>query len=287
MTGALLEKQNTTQKPAEDDVSQYLREIRQFPLLDAEQEKLVAMACANGDEDAIRTMVNSNLRLVVSVAWEFAGRGVPLLDLIQEGSIGLLAAARNFDHTQQCRFSTYATKWIRQGVNRCVLNHAGVIRVPLHTMEKIRKILAVKAALQQENGQDPEPAQIAQRCDILQEKVEELLVLFPQVGSLNAPAGEDTTLQQLLENLHASQPQEALVRKELKRTMELLLGMLTDRQQLVLRLHFGMDDGICLSFEDIGKRLGVSKERARQIEQQALKKLQSLGTGFGLEDYLE
>ena len=139
----------------EDDVRQFLREIREYPRLTAEQERDLAKRCAEGDEDAIRQMVNSNLRLVVSIAREYTGRGVALLDLIQEGSIGLLAAARKFDYTMDCRFSTYATKWIRQGVTRCLMNHAGPIRVPLHTAEKIRKIQAARTALRQETGRNP------------------------------------------------------------------------------------------------------------------------------------
>lgn len=286
MAEALLEKKNTAESH-EDDVSRYLHEIRRFPLLSAQQERTLAMDCARGDEDAIRTMVNSNLRLVVSVAREYAGRGVPLLDLIQEGSIGLLAAAKNFDYTLDVRFSTYATKWIRQGVNRCVLNHAGLIRVPLHTMEKMRKLMAVRAALKQETGEEPTVAEIAQRSGTPEEKVAHLLELLPQVCSLDAPAGEDATLQVLLEDLQAPQPYEELVRGELKRTLETLLGMLSARQQMVLRLHFGMDDGVCHSLEEISVILGVSKERTRQIERQAMDKLQKLGAGLGLEDFLE
>lgn len=287
MTQALLEKKNTGVH--EDDAAQFLREIRRYPLLTAEQELAVAEGCARGDEEAIRTMVNCNLRLVVSVAREYAGRGVPLLDLIQEGSIGLLSAAKNFDHTQQCRFATYAAKWIRQGVNRCVLNHAGVIRVPLHTMEKMRKVQAVRAALLQENGQEPGAQEIAQRCDLPETKVAELLELMPQVCSLDTPTGEDgaDTLQVLLEDTHAPQPQEELVRRELKYALESLLGMLTDRQQQILRLHFGMEDGTCHSLQQIAEIIGVSKERTRQIERQAMDKLQKLGASLGLEEFLE
>ena len=285
MTVALLEKSNT--EGHEGDMQTFLQEIRQYPLLSAEEERTLAMKCAGGDEEAIRTMVNSNLRLVVSVAREYAGRGVPLLDLVQEGSIGLLQAARNFDYTMDVRFSTYATKWIRQGVDRCVLNHAGVIRVPLHTMEKMRKLVAVRTALQQELEEEPTCQQIAHRAEMPVEKTEELLSLLPQVCSLDAPAGEDATLQQLLENMYAPQPYEELVRGELTHTLEVLLGMLEPRQQEILRLHFGMEDGVCYSLEQIGKRLGISKERTRQIEHQAMLKMQKWGADFGLEDFLE
>ena len=286
MTQTLLEKQNSREQTP-GDVAGFLREIREYPLLSQEEELALAKRCAQGDKEAIRSMVSSNLRLVVSVAKEYAGRGVPLLDLIQEGSIGLLAAAKNFDYTQQCRFSTYATKWIRQGVDRCVLNHGGIIRVPLHTMEKMRKLLAIRNQLLQEEGEEPTVEEIACRADMDPSKVEQLLERMPQVWSLDNPAGEDANLQQLLENLQAAQPYEELVRKELSQTMDMLLALLPERQSLVLRLHFGMEDGVCLSLEQIGKKLGISKGRARQIEHQAIRRLHELGTGIGLEDFLE
>ena len=252
------------------------------------RERSLARRCAEGDEEAIRQMVNSNLRLVVSVAREYAGRGVALLDLIQEGSIGLLVAARKFDYTLDFRFSTYATKWIRQGVTRCLLNHAGVIRVPLHTAERIRKVLAVKVKLEQENEAEPSAAEIAERTGFSEDKVRQLLQLTPEVCSLDIFTGEDddSTLGSLLEDIHAPQPQEELVRRELERTMATLLGSLNERQQQILRLHFGMEDGICHSLEQIGGMLGISKERVRQIEQQAMEKLQTMGASMGLEDFL-
>ena len=271
----------------EDDVQQYLREIRQYPLLSAQEEWELAQRCALGDEDAIRKMVNSNLRLVVSVAREYAGRGVPLMDLIQEGSIGLLAAAKKFDYTLDYRFSTYATKWIRQGVSRCLMNHANLIRVPLHTGDRIRKVLAAKAKLLQQNGEEPTPSEIAVLCDMTEERVLQLLQLSPETCSLDAPLGEEGTLAILLEDTQAPQPYEELVRRELNQTMDILLGTLNPRQQQILRLHFGMEDDSVHSLEEIGKLLGISKERVRQIEHQAMDKLQKLGTGLGLEDFLK
>ena len=273
----------------EDDIRQYLREIRSDPRLTPEEERELAQRCAQGDEEAIRKMVNCNLRLVVSVAKEYTGRGVPLLDLIQEGSIGLLAAARKFDYTRDLRFSTYATKWIRQGVTRCLLNHGGTIRVPVHTAERMRKIQAARAYLRQQNGLEPTAREIAQRVDLPAEKVEELLQLSPDICSLDVPTGdgEKGTLGTLLEDLEAPQPQEELVRKELEEMLDKLLGSLTPRQQTILRLHFGMEDGTCYSLEAIGEKLGISKERVRQVEKQAMDKLQAMGTSMGLEDFLE
>ena len=270
-----------------EDLDQYLQEIRQYPRLTPEQERGLAERCAAGDEDAIRQMVNSNLRLVVSVAREYAGRGVPLLDLIQEGSIGLLAAAKKYDYTLEYRFSTYATKWIRQGISRCLSNH-GMIRVPTYTAEKIRKVITARQELISQLEEDPTLEQLAIACDMPVQKIEELLRLNPEVCSLDVPVGDgDEDLSALLENVHAAQPYEELVRQELTHAMETLLSALNDRQRQLLRLRFGMEDGQCWSLEQIGKILGVSKERARQIEKQAMDKLQKMGSSMGLEEFLE
>ena len=280
---------DTVVSPGQDDVRQYLSEIRRIPRLTAEEERHLARRCADGDVDAIRQMVSSNLRLVVSVAKEYAGRNVPLLDLIQEGSIGLIVAAKKFDYTLDFRFSTYATKWIRQGVTRCLMNNSSMIRVPLHTAERMRKIQQAQNVLRLEKNGEPTDEEVAGYCQIPVTKVRQLMELNPEVCSLDMPTGDDAdgTLGALLEDPRSSRPYEELVRQELNETMERLLSMLTERQQQVLKLHFGLDDGTTHSLEEIGRMLNISKERARQIERNAIEKLQKLGTSLGLEEFLE
>jgi len=270
-----------------EDVSRYLQEIGRYPRLTPQQEHQLAKRCAEGDEEAIKEMVNANLRLVVSVAKEYTGKGIPLLDLIQEGSIGLLAAAKKFDYTLENRFSTYATKWIRQGVTRCIINHAGMIRVPQYTAERMHKLIAARVELTNRTGQVPAAEHLAEYTGIPEDKVQELLQLLPEVYSLDAPTGEDAVLGLMIEDLEAPQPHEELVRSELKRTLDELLGMLDERQRFILRLHYGLEDGVCHSLEQISRQLEISKERTRQIERQAMEKLKKLGVDFGLEDYLE
>ena len=278
----------TAQNGRKEDLSQYLQMIRRYPVLTGEEELELAKNCAEGDEDAIRRLVSANLRLVVHISREYAGRGVPTMDLIQEGSIGLVKAARKFDYTKNCKFSTYASPWIRQEINRCILSHAGVIHLPRSKMESIRKLLAAAAAIRQE-GEEPEPATLSDRTGIPQQQVTQLLEMLPKVHSLDAPAGdsEHDALLALIQDAQTPQPHEELVRREMKNTVDTLLGMLETRQQRVVQLYFGLDDGVCHTLEEIGEKLEISKERTRQIRNQALEKLKALGADFGLEDFLE
>ena len=276
-------------RKGEEDVRQYLSEIRRYPVLTPEQEQALARRCADGDAEAIRNMVSSNLRLVVSIAREYAGRGVALLDLIQEGSIGLIKAAEKFDYTLEYRFSTYATKWIRQRIGRCITDHAAMIRIPGHTAEKMRRLTEAQVRFRQEKGREPEVPELAALLGLPEQKVEQLLSLMVDTCSLDLPVGEEgeTTMGALLLDSGDWDPQEELIRRELKDLLDGLMTHLNDRQRTILRLHFGMEDGICHSLSEIAEQLGISKERVRQIERQAMDKLQKIGADMGLEDFLE
>lgn len=288
MTVFDLSDNNVAPTSSEDSVAQFMQDIRFYPRLSVEQEQALAKACAYGDEEAIRQMVSANLQLVVSIAREYAGRGIPLLDLIQEGSIGLIAAAKKFDYTRQLRFSTYATKWIRQGVARCVVDHSCMIRVPHYTAQRMHRVLRVKQELSQKYGVEPDVLQIAEACDMDAQKVSQLLSLYPQVCSLDTPVGADgdDELQSLIEDLQSLQPQEELVRSELKDILNRMLSMLTQRQQQVLQLRYGLDTGLSCTISQTAQVLGISKERVRQVEEEAIVKLKKIGADYGLEDFL-
>lgn len=271
---------------SEENLDLFLREVRAYPLLTELEELELARRCAQGDEEAVRAMVSANLRLVVAIAKRYDNGSVPLLDLIQEGAIGLLTAARKFDFTRQVRFSTYAAQWIRQGVMRYLVNNCDPIRVPAHTADLIRRVTAIQEEFIQQHRQEPELSQIAERMGLPEEKVRQLLQMQRKTFSLEQQGWEEEN-ETGVEDLEAPQPLEALVREELVRTMDRLLSMLEPRQMQILRLHFGMDGGKGHSLEEIGAMLGISKERARQIEKQAMQRLKELGADMGLEDFLE
>ena len=282
MSDALLEQTTL----ADEGIHQYLRDIRQFPLLDKQQEMELAKACAQGDENAIRLMVSSNLRLVVSVAKKYASWGIPLLDLIQEGSIGLLAAATKFDYTRGNSFSTYATSLIRFEIVR-YLQDQDMINLSQYKKEQRSKLQNSLRQLELTLEREPTEQELAEDTGLPVETVRQLRNL-PQVCSLDAPAGEDDgSLQLLLEDLQAPEPQQEWIRRELKNTLDAMLEKLTDRQQQVLKLHFGMEDGSCYNYEQLGQQLGISRQRVREIARESMEKLKKLGADFGLEDFLE
>ena len=270
----------------EENIAIFLQELRAYPRLTEQEELELARRCAAGDEEAVRAMVSANLRLVVSIARRYYNGAVPLLDLIQEGAIGLLTAARKFDFTRQVRFSTYAAQWIRQGVLRYAMNNGDPIRVPAHTAELIRRVVFARDALTQQLRREPELSQIAVQVQLPEEKVLQLLQMQRKTFSLEEQCWEEET-EPGIEDLQAPQPLETLVREELVNTLEQLLSMLPERQQQILRLHFGLDGGRSRSLEEIGMLLGISKERVRQIEKQAMDRLKELGADMGLEDFLE
>ena len=277
---------NRPEFKTEEDMRQFMEEIRRIPLLTAEQERELAQRIAAGDEKASQQLVNANMRLVVAIARRYYSGSVPMLDLIQEGAIGLMTAAKKFDYTRNVRFSTYASKWIRQSVIRYTINHCNPIRVPAHMAALIRKVTQVQVELRQTLEREPELEEIGALCNLSADKVQQLLQMQHMTCSLDAPIGEQENAPEV-HDLQAPQPQDTLVREELNRTMKQLLGMLDERHQRILRLRFGMEDGKNHSLEDIGQILGLSKERVRQLERQAMDKLKKLSADMGLEDFLE
>ena len=264
-----------------EDVSRYLQEIRQYPRLSIEEEQALAQRCALGDEEAIGAMVSANLRLVAHIAWGYAGRGAPLLDLMQEGSIGLIAAAKHFEPALGNRFSTYASQCIRQAIDRCLREQGNAIRLTDHGARNLRKVLAARAQLRQEHNQEPTLDQIAARAGISEAKTRQLLSL-QQASSLDDGDAPVPTIDE-----QAPQPYELLMRQELKATLDNLVSGLTQRQQQVLQLHFGMADGRCHSLEEIGRAMGISRQRAQQIKTDAIAKLRKSSANIGLEEFLE
>ena len=261
-----------------DPVRMYLKEIGVVPLLSNEEEKELAIAVENGDLEAKQRLAEANLRLVVSIAKRYVGRGMQFLDLIQEGNMGLMKAVDKFDYSKGFKFSTYATWWIRQAITRAIADQARTIRIPVHMVETINKLVREQRNLLQELGQDPTPEQIAERMDMTPDKVREILKIAQEPVSLETPIGEedDSHLGDFIEDEVIENPVDYTTRVVLREQLDEVLDTLTDREENVLRLRFGLDDGKMRTLEDVGKVFNVTRERIRQIEGKALKKLKKL-----------
>lgn len=272
-----------------DPVRMYLKEIGRVPLLTAEEEIELAKRIEQGDEEAKQRLAEANLRLVVSIAKRYVGRGMLFLDLIQEGNMGLIKAVEKFNYRKGFKFSTYATWWIRQAITRAIADQARTIRIPVHMVETINKLIRVQRQLLQELGREPTPEEIAERMDFTPEKVREILKIAQEPVSLETPIGEedDSHLGDFIEDQDALAPSEAAAYELLKEQLEDVLDTLTDREENVLRLRFGLDDGRTRTLEEVGKVFGVTRERIRQIEAKALRKLRHPSRSKRLKDFLE
>lgn len=272
-----------------DPVRMYLKEIGRVPLLSAEDEVDLAKRIELGDEEAKRRLAEANLRLVVSIAKRYVGRGMLFLDLIQEGNMGLIKAVEKFDFTKGFKFSTYATWWIRQAITRAIADQARTIRIPVHMVETINKLIRVSRQLLQELGREPTPEEIAKEMDLSTEKVREIMKIAQEPVSLETPIGEedDSHLGDFIEDQEALAPADAAAYELLKEQLEDVLDTLTEREENVLRLRFGLDDGRTRTLEEVGKVFGVTRERIRQIEAKALRKLRHPSRSKRLKDFLE
>lgn len=273
----------------DDPVRMYLKEIGRVPLLTAEEEINLAKRMENGDEEAKRRLAEANLRLVVSIAKRYVGRGMLFLDLIQEGNLGLIKAVEKFDYSKGYKFSTYATWWIRQAITRAIADQARTIRIPVHMVETINKLIRVSRQLLQELGREPIPEEIAREMDISVERVREIMKIAQEPVSLETPIGEeeDSHLGDFIEDQDAPAPAEAASFMLLKEQLEEVLETLTPREEKVLRLRFGLDDGRARTLEEVGQHFGVTRERIRQIEAKALRKLRHPSRSKKLKDFLE
>ncbi len=272
-----------------DPVRMYLKEIGRVNLLSAKDEISLAQRIENGDEEAKRDLAEANLRLVVSIAKRYVGRGMLFLDLIQEGNMGLIKAVEKFDYRKGYKFSTYATWWIRQAITRAIADQARTIRIPVHMVETINKLIRVQRQLLQDLGREPTPEEIAQDMELTPDKVREILKIAQEPVSLETPIGEedDSHLGDFIEDQEATSPSDHAAYELLKEQLEDVLDTLTDREENVLRLRFGLDDGRTRTLEEVGKVFGVTRERIRQIEAKALRKLRHPSRSKRLKDFME
>lgn len=273
----------------DDPVRMYLKEIGKVPLLNGEEEIVLAKRIAAGDKEAKKKLAEANLRLVVSIAKRYVGRGMLFLDLIQEGNLGLIKAVEKFDYTKGFKFSTYATWWIRQAITRAIADQARTIRIPVHMVETINKLIRVKRQLIQELGREPTPEEIGEQMELEPSKVREILKIAQEPVSLETPIGEeeDSHLGDFIKDEFVQSPADAATFSLLKDQLSTVLYTLTDREQKVLRLRFGLDDGRARTLEEVGKEFDVTRERIRQIEAKALRKLKHPSRSKKLKDYLE
>ena len=273
----------------DDPVRMYLKEIGKVPLLSAEEEIELAKRMEQGDETAKQRLCEANLRLVVSIAKRYVGRGMLFLDLIQEGNLGLIKAVDKFDWRKGYKFSTYATWWIRQAITRSIADQARTIRIPVHMVETINKLIRISRQLLQEYGREPLPEEIAREMDISEDKVREIMKIAQELVSLETPIGEeeDSHLGDFIPDDDVPAPAEAAAFSMLKEQLVEVLDTLTEREQKVLRLRFGLDDGRARTLEEVGKTFDVTRERIRQIEAKALRKLRHPSRSKKLKDYLE
>ena len=273
----------------EDPVRMYLKEIGKVPLLSAEEEIELAKKMEMGDQEAKKRLAEANLRLVVSIAKRYVGRGMLFLDLIQEGNLGLIKAVEKFDYRKGYKFSTYATWWIRQAITRAIADQARTIRIPVHMVETINKLIRVSRQLLQELGREPTPEEIAEQMNMPVERVREILKISQEPVSLETPIGEeeDSHLGDFIQDDNVPVPADAAAFTLLKEQLVEVLGTLTEREQKVLRLRFGLDDGRARTLEEVGKEFNVTRERIRQIEAKALRKLRHPSRSRKLKDYLD
>ena len=273
----------------DDHVRMYLKEIGKVPLLSPDEEIEYARLMSEGNEEAKKKLTEANLRLVVSIAKRYVGRGMLFLDLIQEGNLGLIKAVEKFDYTKGYKFSTYATWWIRQAITRAIADQARTIRIPVHMVETINKFIRVTRQLVQELGRDPLPEEVAKELNMPIDKVGEIMKIAQEPVSLETPIGEeeDSSLQDFIQDNETPAPQDAATFRLLKEQLVDVLGTLTPREEKVLRLRFGLDNGRARTLEEVGKEFNVTRERIRQIEAKALRKLRHPSRSKKLKDYLE